>query len=226
MLIFRLKQIVRRYPSLYFNLLGKTSRIAKLRAYPDSDLVIEGFPRSANTSSVYTFLHAQNNAVKLGHHLHVVAHVKFAVRHKIPCLVISRKPIDCVASLMVMRAGGNPRKLLCEYIDFTREINKLRKDIVIVSFSSVVDSGLGFAIRLVNERFGTHFTEPNGSYDEKEWVKKQIISWNNKHSGGNKERLSFPSLEKKGLSDIMKNKVLKASDLLDKANRLYNLSIK
>ncbi len=224
--MFNIKQFIRRHPALYFSICGFfSSRIRELRAYPDSELVIEGFPRSANTSSVYAFLHAQKRPVKLGHHLHTVAHVKYAVQNQVPCLVITRSPVDCITSLMVMRGGGNPRKLLSEYIDFTKEISKLRKDIVLVSFTSIVESDFGFAISLINERFGTQFAMPTGSNNEKSWVNQQIVTWNNMHGDGDRTRLSLPSKDKKGLAEVMRVKVIKETDLLQEADRLYKLII-
>src|SRR2546428_11249384 len=50
----------------------------------DSELVIEGFPRSSNTFSIVAFETAQARPVKVKHHLHTAAQIIQAVRWGIP----------------------------------------------------------------------------------------------------------------------------------------------
>lgn len=62
-----------------------------------TDLAIEGFPRSGNTFSRYLFEAAFPNA-NLASHVHAVAALKAALRHKKPVVLLLREPIDCIAS--------------------------------------------------------------------------------------------------------------------------------
>ena len=194
----KIKFIVRQSPLLYFGILGWRRNVRRLRADPTSELVVEAFPRSANTSSVYALVYANGERFKIGHHLHVAAHVKYAAKHQIPCLVIMRNPIDCVASLMVMRKDpDNSKYLLMAYVGFSKAVEELLDHLVVVSFDDVVNKGLGFAINAVNRKFGASIAEPSGSNDEKKWVANKIKAWNANKSGSDPDRLSMPTSAKR-----------------------------
>jgi hypothetical protein len=216
------KRCIRRHPFLYFSIVGHRESVKRLRARRDSELVVEAYPRSANTTSMYALYYSQRS-LKVGHHLHVPAHVKYAVRHKIPCLVIMRDPLDCVASLMVMRKGGDPVSLLKDYIDFARITQSLIDDLVLVSFEEVVTVGMGDAIDRLNSKFGKMFQRPTGSPEETAWVEAQVREWNRIHSGGDEEKLSIPSSEKKSKAVEMKELIQRAAaGELAVARKLYH----
>ena len=217
-----IKSFIRQHPDLYFSLAGRRESVRRLRAREDSELVIEAFPRSANTTSVLALFYAQGESFRVGHHLHVPAHIKYAVRHKIPCLVIMRSPLDCVASLMVMRKGGNPSDLLMDYIDFARVVEKMQEHVVIVDFNEVTQQGMGPAIEAVNRKFQTDFNAPSGSDEEQEWVRERVRELNLLYSSGDAESLSVPTAAKHERAAEMKQKIQSESDVqLKKAEALY-----
>lgn len=221
-MVRKLKSIVRQSPFLYFGLFGWRKDVRRLRARKDSDLVVEAFPRSANTTSVYALLYAQGRDLKIGHHLHVPAHLKYAVSLGLPCLVVIRNPLDCVASRMVMEKGGNARALINDYIDFLKTVETLKEQLVIVSFDDVISNGVGFAVKLLNQKFGTCFRQPDGSAEEKAWVEQQVREWNMQKSGGDLDQLSIPSDAKKAKSLKMKSIIQsQAGDLLQRAESFY-----
>ena len=200
---------VRRHPLLYFSLVGHRKAVRRLRAKKNTQLVLEGFPRSANTTSVYALLYANQQSIKIAHHLHAPAHVVYAVRNKIPCLVIFRHPIDCVASLMVMHKGGDPVQLLKDYIDFAKITIKNQKFMVVADFREVVLNGIGPSIDRLNKLFEKSFRLPTNSEEEIKWVREQVKQWNLKHSLGDPEKLSIPNESKKQKSVEMKNRIKK-----------------
>jgi hypothetical protein len=55
--------------------------------------------------------------------------------------------------------------------------------------------------------------------------KSGIREWNRIHSGGDEQRLSFPTEAKKERSEVMKIKVQQEVDLLAEAERLYHLIV-
>lgn len=222
MIVRKLKSIIRGTPFLYFGILGWRKNVRRLRAWKNSELVVEAFPRSANTTSMYALFHAQGDSFKVGHHLHVAAHVKYAASHGIPCLVIIRNPLDCVASRMVMKKGGDPRAIVLDYIDFYKTVERLINSVIIVDFEDVVSEGLGGAIGDVNMKFATNFSQPDGSDAEKRWVEQQVRKWNLEKSDGDVERLSIPSDAKKVKALEMKKLIqLEATEELIEANELY-----
>lgn len=221
-LLYWLKRFIRRHPSLYFLIAGHRESVRRLRARKDSELVVEAFPRSANTTSMYALYYAQGKSFRVGHHLHVAAHVVYAVKRNIPCLVIVRQPLDCIASLMVMRKGGDAGEYLRDYIDFSRVVLKLRQYLVVVDFDSVVSSGMGAAVNQLSHKYGTAFREPSNSAEEVEWVQAQIRDWNAKYSGGDVEKLSFPTDEKKAKAEQHKQAIRGHGQLLAVAEKLYS----
>lgn len=58
-----------RYPLLFNPVFGAINDRARL-ARPDTGLVIEGFPRSANSFSVIAFLNSGASDMTLAHHVH------------------------------------------------------------------------------------------------------------------------------------------------------------
>jgi hypothetical protein len=221
-MIEAIRLFIRRSPFLYLGVLGWRQNVSRLRATKDSELVVEAFPRSGNTTSMYALFYAQGESFKVGHHLHVPAHVKYAVFNQIPCLIIMRKPLDCVASRMVMKKGGDPRRILSDYIDFSKTVLALKNKLVVVCFEDVIRSGLGAAVVAVNEKFGTEFKQPDGSVEEQAWVEAQVRKWNLEKSDGDVERLSIPSEAKRGKATEMKERICaEASDKLAIANELY-----
>ena len=217
-----IKSFIRQHPVLYFGIVGCRESVRRLRAHEDSELVIEAFPRSANTTSVLALFYAQGESFRVGHHLHVPAHIKYAVRHKIPCLVIVRNPLDCVASLMVMRKGGNPSHLLKDYIDFARVVERSKANVVVVDFKEVTQRGMGAAIEAINQKFKTDFSVPSGSDEEQKWVRERVSELNLLYSSGDAESLSIPSEEKHERAAAMKQKIQRESSAeLQKAEALY-----
>jgi hypothetical protein len=133
-----------------------------------------------------------------------------------------RDPLDCVASLLVMRKGGDPVSLLKDYIDFATITQRLIRELVLVSFEEIVTVGMGDAIDRLNLKFGKTFQRPTGSPEETQWVEEQVRDWNRVHSGGDEEKLSIPSDEKKSKAIEMKELIhIKASNELTVAEKLY-----
>tara|TARA_R100000027_G_scaffold38198_1_gene28159 strand:+ start:8940 stop:9644 length:705 start_codon:yes stop_codon:yes gene_type:complete len=218
----KIRRVVRSSPFLYFFVLGWRKNVKRLRAREGTEVVIEGFPRSANTSSVYVYSYAQKRSVKVGHHLHVIAHVKYAIKRNIPCMVIVRRPLDCVSSLMVMQKGGDPKALLLDYISFYKPVLKYSDRLVVISFDKILGCGIGSAVEVLNSRFGTDFSVPKGSGSERDWSVKKIVEWNRVHGGSDPEKLSIPNDKKREKAEKIK-KIIEAEckDLLNEANCLY-----
>jgi len=78
---------------------GKASRSVA----DTTEVVIEGFPRSANTYLVQGFLQTQERSVSVAHHLHLPVNVHQGIKKNIPCLVMIRRPTEAVTSLVGMR---------------------------------------------------------------------------------------------------------------------------
>jgi hypothetical protein len=125
---------------------------------PDTELVIDGYTRSASTFAVYAFQLAQDRPVRLAHHLHAPAQLLRAARTGVPALVLIREPQGTVLSQVVREPGVAVRDALVSYTRFYSRLIPCRDRFVVADFSEVT-SDFGAVVRRLNARFDTSFRE-------------------------------------------------------------------
>jgi len=184
-----------------------------------TSLVIEGFPRSANTFSVVAFQAAQRRSVDIAHHLHVEAQILRGVKRGLPVLVLIRPPQDAVRSLLVMYPGDS-RALLNRYFKFYSAVEKVKNQVVIADFSEVVDD-FGAVIKKINAKFSTSYGVFEHSDRNVTNVFKEIERINDDFSGGKESHVSRPSKHRKNipLEELDEYSLARAASLY---NRLVN----
>jgi hypothetical protein len=121
-----------------------------------TQLVIEAFPRSANTFATVAFQISQPAPVRVAHHLHAPAQVIEAVRRQTPVLLLVRHPRDAVVSQVVRSPGISVRGALVAYERFHAHVLPVRAGCHVATFEQVT-SDFGAVIRELNHRFGTDF---------------------------------------------------------------------
>jgi hypothetical protein len=124
----------------------------------DTDILIEGFPRSGNTFAVAAFVVAQPKPVRVAHHVHAPGHVIEAVRRGLPVLVLIRRPEDAVREFLGIRPTLTAAQALRGYVRFYRPLVPYRDRFVVGPFEEVT-ADFGSVIRRINERFGCSFAE-------------------------------------------------------------------
>jgi hypothetical protein len=158
-LFFPAKSVASMHPGLYLPAARRIYRDVPDRVVgPDTELVIEGSPRSGNTFVVAAFELAQRRPVRVVHHLHAAAQVLDAVRRGIPTLVLIRRPVDSAISHMIREPWISPRQALLAWIRFYGPLVAVRERILLVPFERATHD-LGSVIREVNRRFDTAFDE-------------------------------------------------------------------
>jgi hypothetical protein len=191
---------------------------------PDTQLVIEGFPRSANTFSVYAFYQAQHEDVRIAHHLHYPAQVLRAAQWRIPALVLIRKPKDAVTSLL-MRDPQPVGQALKHYVMFYRTIARYREAYVVGRFEEVT-ANYGAVIERINDRFGTRFSIFDHTEENVKKVYSRIEHMHMTRNGGrvSETKIARPSTAK----DEMRLKIepsletLRQKRLLSDATAIYD----
>jgi len=143
-----------RYPRLYLAVARR--RYGDRIVGADTDIMIEGFPRSANTFAVTAFRFAQPGPVVVAHHLHAVAHVARAVELGVPVMLLVRAPEDAVRSVLARKPGQPPAAVAEAYARFYEGVVPHLERCVVAEFEQVT-TDLGTVIDRVNERFGTAF---------------------------------------------------------------------
>jgi hypothetical protein len=124
----------------------------------ETELLIEGFTRSAVTFATMAFQLAQRRPVRVAHTLHSVGHVVEATRRGVPVLVTIREPDEVVLSAVVREPYLTLDHALAAYARFYTGIQRVRGDIVVGTFESIVHD-FGSVTRAINDRFGTTFDE-------------------------------------------------------------------
>jgi hypothetical protein len=149
------------HPAIYFNLyrLLRTRDDVKRVVSRDTQLVIEGFPRSGNSFARRAFVVAQNGSfdtTRIAHHLHVPAQVVQAARWQIPTLVLIRRPRDAVLSFALWDPISVDQALRY-YVSFYETVEKYRDAYVLGLFEEVTED-FGQVIKRMNDKFGTAFS--------------------------------------------------------------------
>lgn len=137
-------------------------------ARPTDQIVIDGFPRSANTFSSRAFQFA-NPDVAASHHMHAPANILLAVRYGLPTVVIVRSPVDAVMSEVIRQPRKRLRRGLLEWNSFYATVLPVLDQVVVAEFATVT-SDYSAVIDAVNARFGTNFVPYRNSPESDEAV--------------------------------------------------------
>ncbi len=224
---FALRSFMASQPGVYFCIQRFRPSRKNLLVSKDTEVVIEGYPRSANTYAVAAFLLAQGRPVKIAHHLHVPAQVIRGVQWGIPTIVLIREPEEAVLSLLVREPKIGAMRALKDYINFYRSIASYRAGFVVAPFEEVV-SDFGQVIVRINKRFGTSFvpfshTEENvrkvfALIEEMDKIdqKKGIVS---------ETTVARPSAIREAIKEKKKRELMdsEAESLLQEAKCIYNM---
>jgi hypothetical protein len=125
---------------------------------PETQLVIDGYTRSASTFAVYALQLAQDRPVRLAHHLHAPAQLVEAARRKVPGLLLIREPQGAILSQLVREPGIALRDALIAYARFYDRLLPYLDRLVVADFETVTQD-FGSVIRRLNTRFGMSLAE-------------------------------------------------------------------
>jgi hypothetical protein len=152
---FEAKTLVAQYPT---PALAIARRRHGIPVGDDTQIVIEGFPRTGTSFAVAAFDLAQEGMVRIACHVHAPAMVIEGARRRLPILVIAREPEETVLSFVIRNPHLSIRQALRGYLRFYEPLLPYRDRFVVGTFDEVI-SDFGAVIRLVNDRFGTTFLE-------------------------------------------------------------------
>jgi len=220
----KLRTLIEIYP-FYLWICRLRPKTRQVTIADDTEIVIEGYPRSGNTFAVAAFLLAQGRQVKIARHLHAPAQVIAAARMEIPTLVLIRKPKDAVLSLLVRVPHLSAEQALKDYIRFYCSIFPYRGKYVIGRFEEVT-ADFGNVIRRINERFGTSF-KPFEHTDENLKKVFKLVEEMDKNDTGlpyvKEETVARPSPKREELKRLMQEKLNspRAKKLLLEAEKVH-----
>jgi hypothetical protein len=172
-LYYKLRTFTRLYPSIFLPLSRwrwdrwrkrygfENAEIEPAAPEPfakNTEIVIEGFPRTANTFAHIAFKMVQQRPIKIGHHTHAAAQVIASARKNIPTIVLIREPESAILSYLI--GNFDPEigleQLLWEFIYFYEPVLPYRDRFVVAPFETVTKD-YAHIIHKVNEKYGTQF---------------------------------------------------------------------
>jgi hypothetical protein len=121
-----------------------------------TELVIEGYPRSANTFAVVAFQLAQGTPVKVAHHLHASSQLIAAAKWGISALALIRQPEEAIISEALRKPGISVRQAANSFVGFYSSLEPYRGYLTVGLFDEVTRD-FGAVIGRMNREFGTSF---------------------------------------------------------------------
>jgi len=193
-------------------------RTRALLISPDTEIVIEGFPRSGNTYAVAAFQQAQKRQIKIAHHLHAEAQILEGVRRSLPVMVLIREPLAAIRSLKIRQPEEAVDEAFRRYVRFYSITRKVIKDVVLARFEDVIED-YGKVIERVNRKYSAAFEIFENSTKNVESVFREIERINHELFEGKETHVSRPSHERTVRKE---NLPLEFSEgLAEKAQTLY-----
>lgn len=125
---------------------------------PNTEVVIDGYTRSASTFAVYAFQLAQERPVRMAHHLHAPAQLIAAAKARIPTLAVIRDPEGAVLSHIAREPQVMLKDALSSYSRFYSCLLRYRPSFVVADFEEIT-TNFGAVIKRFNRRFGTSYRE-------------------------------------------------------------------
>lgn len=195
-----------RHEALFALYYRRHPRFGRLVVRPDSEIVIEGYPRCANSFSVLAFERAQQRPMHIGHHLHAPAQIALGVKYGIPVLALIREPISAAASLITRHPEISAAQALRQYVSFYECVRRYGDQVVLADFRRITSDYAG-VIDAVNRRFNRSFRPYVNSAAEDEAVFNEIDNLNSKNEGGAENQLARPSDAKSALLQAARRRV-------------------
>jgi hypothetical protein len=155
---------------------------------PGVEVLIEGYPRSANSFTVAAFARAQgwpgSGGGRIAHHTHAPAHVLAAIRRGIPAIVLLRDPSQAVPEFVLVKPELSIRQALRGYLRFYEPLLPHAGGFLTARFEEVT-TDLGAVIGRLNDRFGTSFVPFEHTEDRAADVFEEIDGyWRGRVGGG------------------------------------------
>jgi len=216
---YDIRHMAMNYPSLYSLLTKFGDGYGKL-AYSETEVVIEGFPRSANTFAFLAFKLSQKENLKIAHHKHSITQLLLAKQYNIPTILLIRHPEQAVVSFVIREPCISLKSAFKYWIIFYKKLLKYKEFLVIADFEEVT-TDFGKVIERVNQRFDTQFEKFEHTTKNIEQCFEKMEAYQNQV---NENSIARPSLERKQKKEELRIKLSDPSlqSLKREANQIYN----
>jgi hypothetical protein len=119
----------------------------------DTELVMDGFPRSGNSYARAALFHANGIDIKVSTHGHSHRFVHQGVKFGIPVIVLVRDPDAAISSLLRFEPTADARMLADAYTRYYSHVLRLVDSVVVAPFEEVI-ADFGAVLERCNAKFG------------------------------------------------------------------------
>jgi hypothetical protein len=183
------------------------------------DLIVDGYPRSANSFLAMAFKVA-NPQVRVRSHCHWPTHVIAALRRGKPACVLIRQPEDAIASTAV-HTRGTLAWATRRYVDYYEALLPYRDRMLVITFDQAT-TRLRDVFEEMNQRFGLTLNLPVVDDDFRHAIEEQVrtLDW-----GQDPLKVSLPSPARAPHLKELKRRLQAPGMALDlhRADELYDL---
>jgi hypothetical protein len=188
-----------------------------------TDVIIEGFPRSANSWTCHVFQYLSqkqyNKRLKIASHLHASSQIKKGLKLNIPIILLIREPIDAVSSLLMMNKNLSPPSVLNDYLRMYNSLKKFKDKILVVKFDDIIQKPNKIIKKFnVFSNFDFSCELTNNDIEE---LKNQIKKSDLKAQGGKYTSYHVPTQLKEDEKKITTQHVEALKNKVIEANKLY-----
>ncbi|WP_353227984.1 hypothetical protein [Novosphingobium sp.] len=152
---FSLKKLVFQNPLVYLyarKLFRPDGLVTKT-----TKLVIEGYPRSANSYVEAAFRLTNGDDADFCHHIHNASIAWDADKKGVPCIVLIREPMKAVISYQNYLGGAaNPNALLKEWVIYYKFIKDKCPNAIVVGFDRAIND-FNSVVDQLNKKHGSNF---------------------------------------------------------------------
>lgn len=196
-------------------------KVAGLNPSGSTDLVLDGFPRCANTYGYFAFRAANGPELNISHHLHGAASFQFAHARGIPALALIRDPRQAVSSLL-LRQPMRIKTALCQYSRTYEALLKLPNEAYVLGHFPDVIGDFGSVTRRLNAQFGTTFNHYDKTEESERSIREQVVGADIKDKGRSHARtVAAPVVERTAESRLVGDRLSEYGSELRRAMKVY-----
>jgi hypothetical protein len=199
-------------------------RRSELFPFVGTDLLVEGYPRSANTYLLCA-LKWSDPKYKYASHMHGCGSIKYAVNNGIPTVILIREPLRAVVSLAI-REDFRLDYCFEWYRKYYKYVAARRSSLVLADFS-VVTADLERVYQELRSTYGLALRPAPREPSEISEIKAMVVYSESRVSGGiiDPLKVAVPTPEKRDAAPKFEREIVRSSRLsmlLDACTRQYH----
>lgn len=184
--------------------------------------MVEGFPRSGNTFTVFAIQHLTDDEIHIASHVHHPSQFIKGSRLGLPTVVVIRPPIETLASYLIAGPHATASMVLREYDYYHRCVSKHAASLLLATFEQVT-TDLASVIRRVNERWHTDFPEATPDGDATEAIFERIDAQYEQFHADEDGMLARPDPDRRELNEQLRTELARPvhAARLARCNQVY-----